>query len=124
MSMVFELTDNSQQVIAALGNQKALALEDVGMTAEGYVRDKTPVDTSNLQNSITHIVDDNAVTIGTNVDYAQAVEFGHKQEVGRYVPAIGKRLKRPFVQGKHFMRDGITTHLGDYKRIIKDYLTR
>lgn len=124
MSMVFELTDNSQQVIAALGNQKALALEDVGMTAESYVRDKTPVVTSNLANSIDHVVDDNAVIIGTNVRYARAVEFGHKQEIGRYVPAIGKRLTSPFVQGKHFMRDGITTHLADYKQIIKDYLTR
>lgn len=124
MSLEFKLTDNSQQVIAALGNQKAFALEEVGMAAEGYVRDKTPVDTGNLQNSITHLVDDNAVIIGTNVDYARAVEFGHKQEIGRYVPAIGKRLTSPFVQGKHFMRDGITTHLGDYKRIIKDYLTR
>ena len=31
-----------------------------------------------------------------------------RQQVGRYVPDIGKRLKKPFVQGKHMLRDSIT----------------
>jgi hypothetical protein len=35
--------------------------------------------------------------------YAAAVEFGHKQQVGRFVPAIGKRLVQPFVQGNPYM---------------------
>jgi hypothetical protein len=35
--------------------------------------------------------------------YAAAVELGHKQEVGRFVPAIGKRLVQPFVQGNPYM---------------------
>jgi hypothetical protein len=35
--------------------------------------------------------------------YAAAVEFGHKQEVGRFVPAIGKRLVKPFVAGNPYM---------------------
>lgn len=32
-------------------------------------------------------------------DYASYVEFGHRQEPGRYVPAIGKTLKRSWVPG-------------------------
>lgn len=124
MAYIVKLTDNSGAVIRALKNQKALALEDVGFTAESYVREHTPVVTSNLANSITHVVDDNAVIVGTDVDYALSVELGHKQEAGRYVPAIGKRLVKPYVEGKHFMRDSITRHTDDFRRIIKDYLTR
>ncbi len=32
--------------------------------------------------------------------YASYVEFGHRQQPGRYVPAINKQLKKPWVQGK------------------------
>lgn len=37
------------------------------------------------------------------VHYASYVEFGHRQEVGRYVPAIGKRLKQGWVNGKYML---------------------
>jgi len=37
------------------------------------------------------------------VHYASYVEFGHVQEPGRFVPAIGKRLKRGWVDGKYFL---------------------
>lgn len=33
------------------------------------------------------------------VHYASYVEFGHRQEPGRYVPAIGKKLKKAWVDG-------------------------
>ena len=36
------------------------------------------------------------------MEYASYVELGHKQQVGRYVSAIGKRLKQPWVRG-YFM---------------------
>lgn len=32
--------------------------------------------------------------------YAEFVEFGHRQQPGRYVKAIGKRLKKGWVEGK------------------------
>lgn len=37
------------------------------------------------------------------VEYASYVEFGHRQEPGRYVPAIGKRLKAGWVNGQYFL---------------------
>lgn len=37
------------------------------------------------------------------VEYASYVEFGHRQESGRYVPAIGKRLKAGWVNGQYFL---------------------
>lgn len=37
------------------------------------------------------------------VEYASYVEFGHRQTPGRYVPAIGKRLKANWVNGKYML---------------------
>ena len=34
------------------------------------------------------------------LEYAEFVEFGHRQQPGRYVKAIGKRLKKSWVEGK------------------------
>lgn len=42
------------------------------------------------------------IDVTNDVDYASYVEFGHRQTPGRYVPAIGKRLKGSWVEG-HFM---------------------
>jgi len=38
-----------------------------------------------------------------NVNYAPYVEYGHRQQPGRYVPAIGKRLKKSWVPGQFMM---------------------
>ncbi len=40
-------------------------------------------------------------------EYASFVNYGHRQEVGRYVPAIGKRLVRPWVKGKFILERAI-----------------
>lgn len=37
------------------------------------------------------------------VKYASYVEFGHRQTPGRFVPAIGKRLKQGWVNGQYFL---------------------
>ena len=37
------------------------------------------------------------------VEYASYVEFGHRQTVGRYVPALGKQLKQGWVEGKFML---------------------
>lgn len=36
-------------------------------------------------------------------EYASYVEYGHRQEPGRFVPAIGKRLKKGWVEGKFML---------------------
>ena len=38
------------------------------------------------------------------VAYAPYVEYGHRQTPGRYVPAIGKRLVKSWVEGQHFLK--------------------
>lgn len=43
------------------------------------------------------------IQVVNTVDYAPYVEFGHRQTPGRYVPALGKRLKKPWVTGKFML---------------------
>lgn len=43
------------------------------------------------------------ITIVNNVEYASYVEWGHRQTPGRYVPALGKRLKQGWVKGKKML---------------------
>jgi hypothetical protein len=43
------------------------------------------------------------VEVSNSVLYAAYVEYGHRQEPGRFVPAIGKRLKKSWVPGKFMM---------------------
>lgn len=40
-------------------------------------------------------------------EYAVYVHEGHKQEVGRFVPAIGKRLVEPYVKGNPFLTKAV-----------------
>lgn len=39
-----------------------------------------------------------------SMEYASYVENGHRQEPGRFVPAIGKRLVKSYVPGKYMLR--------------------
>ena len=39
-----------------------------------------------------------------NMEYASYVENGHRQHIGQYVPVLGKRLKKGFVEGQHMMK--------------------
>lgn len=76
------------------------------------VRNRTPWETGHLRRNIfVEIVGGGTRNPGahlyTNVFYAPYVEYGHRQKPGRYVPAIGKRLKKSWVTGKFMFTDGI-----------------
>lgn len=43
------------------------------------------------------------ITVTNNLLYASYVEYGHRQTPGRYVPALGKRLKAAWVPGRYMM---------------------
>lgn len=43
------------------------------------------------------------ITVLNPVHYASYVEFGHTQQKGRYVPALGKRLKSSWVKGRFML---------------------
>ena len=123
--MSFEIkVDNTDAIKKATNEAIYNALEIIGDKAADYAAGLAPVDTSNLKQHITSEVskDEKAVYIGTNVEYAPYVEFGHHQEVGRYVPAIGKRLVREFVPAKPFLKPAIENHMDEYKHILESEL--
>ena len=101
--MSYTYKDNTDEVIAALKNAKKRGLEAIGLTAEGYAKKDTPVDTGRLRNSISHATDDEAAYIGTNVEYAAYVELGAR---GR--------------QGVHMLQRAATEHTDEYKRLMED----
>jgi len=62
------------------------------------------------------------------VEYASYVEYGHRQTPGRYVPALGKRLKLSWVEGRHMMQismQEVEARLPQFlDRYLQDYLNQ
>lgn len=97
--------DNTVQAAQGIKSAISVALEKIGLLAEGYAQMKCPVDTGNLRGSITHEVDagEKAVYIGTNVEYAPYVELG-----------TSKQKAQPF------LRPAATEHGDQYRQVLKD----
>ncbi len=95
--------DNTKEVLEALANAKKRGLEAIGLTAEGYAKKDTPVDTGRLRNSISHTVSNDAAYIGTNVEYAPDVEIGAR---GR--------------AGVHMLKNAAANHGAEYKKLMED----
>lgn len=124
------ITNNSTAVLRELSEKVEAALIACGHEAERYAKKNSPVDTGRLKNSITFVTnkfqsdantsgrenakaddykpkatpENNAVYIGTNVEYAEVQEFGS------YNHTVGKQ---------HFLRDSVAQHQDKYKAIIK-----
>lgn len=87
------------------------AMNDEGLDWRDDVRANTPVDSGDLRRSwIFAGVEKSGfifeMDLSNNMEYADYVEYGHRQEPGRFVPAIGKRLKANYVSGYYMLRDG------------------
>jgi hypothetical protein len=71
----------------------------------------------------------NYVAVITNpVPYASFVESGHRQQKGRYVPAIGKRLKETWVEGRWWLAESETEVKAEIPSVLQrrldDFLRR
>lgn len=69
---------------------------------------RTPSDTGNLRRNWTvsdvrKNGENYEIEVSNSAEYASYVEFGHRQTPGRFVPAIGKRLKKSWVKGKFML---------------------
>lgn len=85
---------------------------NVGIECVAEIKANEPVVTGNLRRSITSGEvelngNEYSMTVGSSLSYARYVEEGHKQDVGKYVPAIGKKLKKEFVPGNHVIKDSV-----------------
>lgn len=115
-------TDNSGDIEEALRQQVEAWLEAIGEDAAGTAADVAPVDTGRLKNSINwatqtkygegdaplEMPEENAVYIGTNVEYAVYQELGTSKGVA----------------GKHFIQFGSTAHTAKYKTLLEQYLKK
>ena len=101
------------QISAGVLKQKiAQSTRRIGEQSLKTLKANTPVDKGNLRRSWT--TDGPNIGAGgwtikliNNANYASWVEEGHRQTPGRYVPAIGKRLKASWVDGHFFMRNSM-----------------
>lgn len=96
--------DNTEEVSQGIVRAIDRALEEVGLAAEGFAKRRCPVDTGNLRNSITHVVEsaEDAVYVGTNVEYAAYVELGTRR-----------------TQAQPYLRPAATEHGATYRSIIE-----
>lgn len=76
--MSVEFIDNSDEVMEALEAQLKEAYGDIGDILVKSIKGNCPVDTGNLQRSISSEVEGEGVVVGTNVEYAPYVELGAK----------------------------------------------
>ena len=96
--------DNTEECAQGIVHAIDRALEEIGLAAEGYAKRACPVDTGNLRNSITHAVEpgEDAVYVGTNVEYAPYVEMGTRRTAAQ-----------------PFLRPAATEHGSTYRSILK-----
>ena len=104
---VMIMENNAKLIEGAMNKAIAAALEEIGLAAERFAKRACPVDTGRLRNSITHALnmDEEAVYIGTNVEYAKYVENGTSRRKGVY-----------------FLRGAAQDHGSYYRGIMKKHL--
>lgn len=122
-----ELLKDMKNKFSQVGNIVVEEMGEKSTMCVAEIQSRTPVKSGNLRRSMTHGQVERRfiiykVKIGSSLPYAQSVEDGHFQEVGRYVPAIGKRLKRAFVPGKHMIGDSIEIYQGELQKSIQHRL--
>lgn len=101
------MQDNTELLKNAEQEQIEQALIAIGMTAESNAKGYCPVDTGRLRNSITNEAyqDEQAVVIGTNVEYAAYVELG-----------TSKMAARPY------LRPALENHTNEYQALLEQFL--
>ena len=105
------LLDKVSRLSPEIDGAVSRAMTDEGLSWRDDVRDNTPVDTGDLRRSWELTGPDKKglkfeMDLANNLEYVEFVEYGHRQEPGRFVPAIGKRLVADYVPGSYMLRDG------------------
>ena len=131
--MSVEIKDNREIVFENMSEALRRGLEKIGLVAEGYAKKLCPVDTGNLRNSITHVVDgqEPAAIIGTNSEYAPYVELGTgiyaKGGGGRPTPWVYQDAKGNWHmthgnKPQPFLKPAAHDHRDQYRQILEDEL--
>lgn len=95
----------------------AKGIKRAGQQVAGEARKRAPVNTGHLRRSIrARLKEENGETvskIGTNVDYAIHVEYGHRTRGGK-----------SYVLGRYFLYGALQSQKGNVLRIITRALNR
>lgn len=127
------------EVISALNAAKPKILEIIGLKAEKYAKALCPVGTvestgkkgyrgGTLRNSITHSIDDDTLSVGSNVEYASYVELGTgpnftpPPEWESFDTPKGSGIGHGYVKPRPYLRPAIEEHLSEYADIIEKEL--
>lgn len=129
--MSVTIQDHSVEVSAEIKAALLRGLEKCGLVAEGYAKKLCPVDTGNLRNSITHVVDEQepAAIIGTDSEYGAYVCLGTGKyaDGGRPTPWVYKDAKGQFHwtagnKAQPFLKPAVSDHAEQYQDILKKEL--
>lgn len=136
-----DLIDNSAAVLGALDNVKPRILEMIGIKAEKYAKALCPVGTpestgikgyrgGTLRNSITHQVNGEVLSVGTNVEYAPYVELGTgpyfspPPDWEQFGSAKGSGIGKGYVRPRPYLRPAIEDHKQEYEDLAKTELKK
>lgn len=104
------------------------SVNELGQKHLANIIKRTPVDSGELRKSwiteVREIADGYEVTISTNILYAPYVNYGHRQEVGRFVKTIGKRLKQPWVEGSFFIQRAEAQTKKSIEKVVAKHLKK
>ena len=124
-------SDNTEEILGMIQKAIIRALVKIGMKAEGYAKEKCPVDTGNLRNSITYQVreTEKATYIGTNCEYAAYVELGTGKYYsgGRPTPwafqdASGHWHRTNGQRPQAYLKPAAANHSDEYRKILEHEL--
>ena len=103
--------DNTKLVGEALERAILAGLEEIGIDCEGIASENAPYDTGRLSASITHVIDagEQAVYVGTNVEYAPYQELGTSTYAG-------------WNGGKGYLRPAASENASRYRAIMEKHL--
>lgn len=113
-----ELQRKSETDFKKIVGKNLLEMRDRAVKSRNPRAGGTPVDSSELRLSAS--VDLSKDLMGYTKNYAPHVEFGHRQQVGRYVHAIRRRLVKPYVPGQYFLRTNFNMQKPIYKKDLEE----
>ena len=90
------------------------AMAGKASSVSGFVGDMT----------VRHVGKFYEVTIKNCVSYASYVELGHRQQPGRFVPVLGKRLKNGWVEGQFMLKISVDEVRAEAQRVLNRKLDR
>lgn len=127
------------EVEEAMRDAVEAALEAIGIQCESHAKanitESGRVDTGAMRNSVSHQVvpSENAVYIGSNLEYALFNEVGTgvfaeggggRKDPWVYVDDKGVGHRTVGMKPIHFLKRAVSEHEGEYKEIARDIMSR